>query len=299
MLSLTKLGGWAFGELLTSVQMEALDASQAKAIDGTGGGTYTPSVKIIINGQGLQVNTLTVTGTLSLLGNTTVGNAPADVLSVLATSTFSAPVTLNDALTANDTADFFADTTIHTAALFTVGGSALLGNDSGKNLTVGATSTFNASATFNESVDVWGDLTCHSATLFTAGGDVQLGNDTSKTLSIGAALITRLVFGSGGIIPFRLYDGLGNGDATISVADGNVFHLPHANSAVRAYTLSSSGAQKSDFAIFYQGFGTNQANDVVIKANGGEVYRFVAGAAASFLVMFYRSSWEVAFATND
>jgi hypothetical protein len=181
---LTRPGGWAFGELLTSAQVEALDASQARGVDGTGGGTYTPSVKIIINGQGLQVNSLTVTGTLSLLGNTTIGNAPSDALSVLATSTFSAPVTLNDALTANDTVDFFADATVHTSALFTVGGSSSIGNDSSKNLTVGATSTFNAPITANDNVEVWGDLTCHSATTTNLAGDVTIGLNSTKSLVV-------------------------------------------------------------------------------------------------------------------
>jgi hypothetical protein len=279
--------------------MEALDASQAKAIDGVGGGTYTPSTKIIINGQGLQVISLTVTGTLSLLGNTTVGNSNTDLFRVNATSTFSAPVTLNDTLVANGTADFFADLTVHTGALLTVGGSASLGNDATKTLTIGATSTLNAPFTLNDSADFWGDVVVHSAHAFTAAGDVTLGNDSSKTLNIGAALASVLSYTGSGRVPFKLYTGLGNSDATVSAGDGNVFHLPHSNAAVRSYKLTASGASNNDFAIFYQGFGSNLANDIRITTDSGLLYTFVSGASASFIVLFFRGSgWEVGFAYN-
>jgi hypothetical protein len=300
LISLTKPSGWAFGELLTSAQMEALDASQAQAIDGVGGGTYTPSTKITINGQGLQVNSLTVTGTLSLLGNTTVGNSNTDLFRVNATSIFSAPVTLNDTLVANSTSDFFANVTVHTGGFLEVGGSASLGNDETKTLTIGATTTLNAPLTAFESADFWGDVVVHSAHAFTAAGDVTLGNDSSKTLNIGAALASVLSYTGTGRIPFKLYTGLGNSDATVSAGDGNVFHLPHSNSGVRSYKLTASGASNNDFAIFYQGFGSNLSNDIRITTDSGLLYTFVSGASASFIILFFRGSgWEVGFAYND
>src|SRR3954462_6718911 len=145
MLSLTKLGGWAFGELLTSAQMEALDASQAQAIDGVGGGTYTPSVKIIINGQGLQVNNLTVTGLLTLTGNTTVGNSSGDLLTVIATPTFSAATTFTNTVTFSAaTLEIFDDIFVHTGHLLQVNSGASFGTTSADAFTVNGTATFNA-----------------------------------------------------------------------------------------------------------------------------------------------------------
>lgn len=299
-LSLTKPSGWAFGELLTSVEMEALDASQAQAIDGTGGGTYTPSATIIINGAGLKVNNLTVTGTLTLLGNETIGNSPTDTLSVLATSTFSAPVTFNNPIGATDTVDFSGNFTVHSGAVSNLWGNVQIGLGPTQTLDVEATATANAPWGFNDTVDMGAQLTVHSGADARLWGNVELGGDNSKTLTIAALLISRLNFGDGGIVPFRLSNQLGNGDQTITVTDGNVFHLPHNNSALRSYTLSSSGAQTGDFAVFYQGFGSNQANDVVIRANGLEAYRFAAGTSAAFLIMFFRAgAWETAFAFNS
>lgn len=41
--------GWNPGDKLTSTQMNSLDTQQSQAIDGAGGGTYTPSATISIN----------------------------------------------------------------------------------------------------------------------------------------------------------------------------------------------------------------------------------------------------------
>jgi hypothetical protein len=53
--------GWAFGEVLTSAQMNALDAILPDALDGADGGEYTPSAVLEIGGEGLRrENTVTV-----------------------------------------------------------------------------------------------------------------------------------------------------------------------------------------------------------------------------------------------
>jgi len=44
-----KAGGWAFGEVLTSAQMNQLNTDFPFAIDGRSGGTYTPSGDIRLN----------------------------------------------------------------------------------------------------------------------------------------------------------------------------------------------------------------------------------------------------------
>jgi hypothetical protein len=45
-----KAGSWAFGEVLTSAQMNQLNADFPFAIDGRDGGTYTPTASIVIAG---------------------------------------------------------------------------------------------------------------------------------------------------------------------------------------------------------------------------------------------------------
>lgn len=65
--------GWALFEELTSAQMNQLDINASRAIDGTFGGTYTPSGPININGTlnvtnmsltSATIDSLTVTGTI-------------------------------------------------------------------------------------------------------------------------------------------------------------------------------------------------------------------------------------------
>lgn len=51
MFTRVKPTGWASGEILTQVQMNNLDSDHADAIDGAGGGTYTPSAAIVIEGN--------------------------------------------------------------------------------------------------------------------------------------------------------------------------------------------------------------------------------------------------------
>jgi hypothetical protein len=42
--------GWAFGETLTSAQMNSVDINTARAVDGFAGGAYSPSAELIWNG---------------------------------------------------------------------------------------------------------------------------------------------------------------------------------------------------------------------------------------------------------
>lgn len=47
----SNLLGWAFGEVLTSAQMNALDINMTRALDGQDGGTYNPSAALTLNNQ--------------------------------------------------------------------------------------------------------------------------------------------------------------------------------------------------------------------------------------------------------
>lgn len=302
-MSLVKPAGWAFGEVLTSGQLEALDASQARAIDGTGGGTYAPTAQIVINGAGLKVSSLTVTGTLTLNGDTTIGNSPTDSLSVLATSTFSAPVTLDDALTANDVADFFGDTTVHTAAFFEVGGSASLGNDAAKTLIVGATATFNAPITANDTVEFWGDVSVHSGGAFHALGAVRLGS-TGTDLQLFGALSTLLNLSGSGRVPFNVGGVLGGTTQTLHASDGQIFQTYDGIlSAPIAYQLATSGASVGDWMLFFTGINHLPSQNITIANNGvttipSQMRVFGRDTYCWALFVYFSGAWNVV-ATND
>lgn len=51
-------GGWSLNELLTSVQMTALQNELLKAVDGVGGGTYTLGANLIFNGAEVRIGSL-------------------------------------------------------------------------------------------------------------------------------------------------------------------------------------------------------------------------------------------------
>lgn len=51
-LTAAKVGGWAIGEILTSDQMDFLQAELLKALDGVGGGSYTLGANLTLAGAG-------------------------------------------------------------------------------------------------------------------------------------------------------------------------------------------------------------------------------------------------------
>jgi len=54
-LAEAKVGGWSLNEVLTSAQMNTLQAEMLKAIDGVGGGTYVLTDPLIFDGAGDDV----------------------------------------------------------------------------------------------------------------------------------------------------------------------------------------------------------------------------------------------------
>jgi hypothetical protein len=55
-LTAAKVGGWSIGELLTSDQVDHLQAQILKAVDGIDGGTYTLSAALIIAGDTVRID---------------------------------------------------------------------------------------------------------------------------------------------------------------------------------------------------------------------------------------------------
>jgi hypothetical protein len=112
--------GWAFGEILTSAQMNSFGTQIIRALDGTGGGSYTLAAPLIIDGDVVQLSEL----------EATVGII--DALQVNNTALFGSDV--------NVTGDVFADDLVATDDV-TAGGDLSVGGNASVGGIIGFTGT--------------------------------------------------------------------------------------------------------------------------------------------------------------
>lgn len=145
MLTNPKPLGFAFGEILTSAQMNSVTSQLPNAVDGIGGGSYALVAPLSITGQLVTLDDLTVADDLIVNGDTVLGNADTDTLTVVATAAFNNSLTAGsssaDALTVNATSTFNSPITLNdtiTCGNININGDAALGN------AVGDTATLNA-----------------------------------------------------------------------------------------------------------------------------------------------------------
>ena len=73
-----KSAGWAFGEILTSAQMNQLDIDHSNSVDGGAGGTSSPTAAIIFKGKGFSVGAAIGDDTYLSTANAKWGGAIAD-----------------------------------------------------------------------------------------------------------------------------------------------------------------------------------------------------------------------------
>jgi hypothetical protein len=71
-----KVANWAFGELLTSAQMNALDTDHSLAIDGTGGGAYAVTAPLTLTTVAADITLSTDTGQTLHLSPDTLSVVP-------------------------------------------------------------------------------------------------------------------------------------------------------------------------------------------------------------------------------
>lgn len=261
--SVIQVGGYAFGERLPSSWANAIDADHAAAIDGVLGGTYTPSNAIIIGGSGLQVGAFTTTG------NTTLGSDNGDTLTINAVTTVasawtfangSAPV-FNDGPIFNNTATFNSGVILGNAAAdaITVNGTLTVNNDATIGSSSGDTCTFQASVVFEGPITFSGDLAITGVVALE--NDCTFGTNASDLIDVlGRFRLGRVMefqnSGSGiGRVPFRTMT-LPDSDATVTVADGNVFKVRNDTTALRTYTIGDTSAADGDFMLFISGAGS-------------------------------------------
>jgi hypothetical protein len=123
-LSNPKPLGWAFGEILTSAQMNSFGTQIIRALDGTGGGAYTLAAPLSIDGDTVELETcsvtdelncsgdaeftgsyvlctgdVTISGILTATGNVSLGNSGSDTLNVNAVATFQRDATFQGNVT--------------------------------------------------------------------------------------------------------------------------------------------------------------------------------------------------------
>jgi hypothetical protein len=123
--SLVKPGGWAFGELLTSAQMNALDADHANAVDGLNGGSYPLVNPLIFSGDVVEFDDVVINDDLTVdddalvSGDLTVGGSLNLVgtafLGTVAATTVSAGTVSTGVLTASGAAAFNGHVTLGNA----------------------------------------------------------------------------------------------------------------------------------------------------------------------------------------
>ncbi len=121
--------GWASGDTLTPAQINQLDTDHVKAIDGTGGGTYTLASPLTLQGSTVTINSLsvpttlaapTISGNISVAGSITSGTTVSvgtnitvgGTLAVTGISTLTGNTTVTGTLTANGGATLGGNTTI-------------------------------------------------------------------------------------------------------------------------------------------------------------------------------------------
>lgn len=115
-----KVGGWAFGEILTSAQMNQLNTDFPFALNGRDGGSYAPSSAIVIGGSGLSV-----TAFASLSANVELGTNASNTLTVHSVSTFLHLVTASGGLDVFD--GIFTDTLSSSGDIATSGNLSVSG----------------------------------------------------------------------------------------------------------------------------------------------------------------------------
>ncbi|UOF77279.1 long tail fiber proximal subunit [Caudoviricetes sp.] len=245
--------GWAFGEILTSAQMNSFGTQIIRAVDGTGGGAYTLAAPLSLTGDTVTFDDLVVNDSASIAdGDITLG--PTSVAVAL-------PATFSGAATFSSAATFQGDATIgnSSADSLTVNAGASFESDVAIGTPGGADSlVVNATATFNKNVSL-GDSDADSVFL----------NAVIAPTNNGRMLTTVL----------DLPDSSGSHDIA---NNRQLYAFP---SAPRTYTLSFTGAQNGDWFRIYNGGGSTITLAGILSAT-------VAGSKGAMFVRV-SGSWTL------
>jgi len=265
--SAIKLGGWAFGEILTSAQMNYVNGALPQAIDGAGGGTYANVAEIHLTGDfacdgvvtfdnctlsgalvaaAATLSALTVSGATALTSltvddNTTLGSSGADTVHALG------PVTLDSTLL--------------------VKGNTTLG-DSG-----------------SDTVEITGPATLDSTLL--VKGNTTLGDASSDTVSVVAtATFSELPVFSGGLA-WRQTTGTDAAGVTYS-AHYNFIRWPPLGTN-RTATIDTDGSGNRFMFVALDGTG-GTPHDLTVNFPGGATITFTGGASSQCALFIHNGT---------
>lgn len=178
-------GDWPVGTTVTPTEFGKLDSNAFKGIDGYGGGAYAPSAPISIAGTTYLENaefdtsySIALTcGSLTVNGNTIIGDAAADSLTVNATTLIKNNCTIGE-----DASDIFA---IHSSTTFN--NNVAIGSSTADTFTVLSTNTLSGATSLGATPGTTGTATTLVGDLISAGAG---GRVAFSTLNIADASVS-------------------------------------------------------------------------------------------------------------
>jgi len=313
MIERAKPSNWGTGEKLTSAQMNRIDEQLPYALDGVGGGAYSPSPRIEIAGDGIRV-----TGPALLEGEVSIGDNAGSQLTVYADTYLNRDVVCvtGKKVTFNGEAEFngqnqFDDTTSFTEiSVVGFSGQVFFNTPSVVDFQSGfVVSAGNITIAAGNLTLSGGELAVVGGGAFstgiTVGGAVVAGeiNVASGALqadssSINCAVATRLggatelagimtPTGSGRVL-HRFYDLPDADGVTVDITMGNIFIVPSLGAA-RFYAISNTGAVRGDVIMFSAVANTGSH---YAEMSVGYQLRNAAGLPVAGLIWFDGANWK-------
>ena len=226
--------------------------------------TVTHTANTVLGGE------LHVTGQTKLNGNATIGNADTDTMTVEATTTFKADVTIGDTTDGADTltvnANTFFTDDVDIEESLTVDGNTILGTDTNTQLTVNANTEFKDKVDMDLSLNVDGAVTLNTTLdvdgATTLNGNVTLGDDADDTVTVEG----NTVFNANATFDDAI---IANGNTTIGSANDDVLtvnaNTTFVDKVVVSETLSVTNA--ASFANTVSVTGAATFSDTVTVTN--------------------------------
>jgi len=229
------VAGWAPLEEFTAAQANTIDINQSRAIDGTGGGTYTPGAVILIAGTfGLELDApFRADGTFTVNSATALFTENVQISEILQ---------VNSAIDLNGTLDCSGNASFH--------GDMALGDTGGDTVTVNAQFVAVASATFL------------GATGFSAA--VTLGDAAADNIIVSGTLFANapaffaddtrfddpVFFAGDGRIQWRIVTFTTDANQTIAPVNGSIFVIGDGiQTGSRNWTIDDTGMVNGDWFI--------------------------------------------------
>ena len=308
-------------------------ALQIKNFAGTSVFSVTYAGDISFAGSGTITIDQTVTGNLVVNGNTTLGNAIGDTLSVVATTTFSNPVTINSTLTTSGVSSFanvlrFTANTTLNMANYEIGRNAggnlqymvpltsqhVFSNEGNATLTIGSTQVaINSALTIGGKLTANGGSTLMGQTAFANGTaalpSITFASDLDTGLYRSAANVIGIT--SGGVAQFTI-TGDANSVATFNNATNGetstAFKFTKTNTTANAYNVlvgfaNAAGSNHSSIHAVSGAWtigGAGTASDTMVFGSGilGGILQFGGNSGQSIGAQF-KFLTGVTYTIND